>query len=165
MTTLITNGTVITRDAANPFLENGAVAFDGTTITAVGTTEALRERFPQAEVLDARGRLVMPGFINTHMHYYSTFARGIDFGSRPATTFGEVLRGLWWKLDKMLTLEDVYYSAIGPMIDEVRNGVTSAIDHHASPFAVRDSLFTIAEAAELIGIRSNLCYEVSDRDG
>ncbi|MDR2587203.1 MAG: putative aminohydrolase SsnA, partial [Coriobacteriales bacterium] len=39
------------------------------------------------------------------------------------------------------------------------------IDHHASPFAVRDSLFTIAEAAELIGIRSNLCYEVSDRDG
>jgi putative selenium metabolism protein SsnA len=51
------------------------------------------------------------------------------------------------------------------MIDEVRSGVTSVIDHHASPFAVEGSLFKIAEAAKLIGIRSNLCYEVSDRDG
>jgi putative selenium metabolism protein SsnA len=76
-----------------------------------------------------------------------------------------VLSGLWWRLDKKLTLEDVYYSCIGPMIDEVRSGVTSVIDHHASPFAVEGSLFKIAEAAKLLGIRSNFCYEVSDRDG
>jgi putative selenium metabolism protein SsnA len=99
------------------------------------------------------------------MHYYSTFARGMNLGGRPATTFGEILRGLWWRLDKELTLEDVYYSAIGPMIDEVRSGVTSVIDHHASPFAVEGSLFKIAEASKLFGIRSNLCYETSDRDG
>jgi putative selenium metabolism protein SsnA len=107
----------------------------------------------------------MPGFINTHMHYYSTFARGMNLGGKPATTFGEVLSGLWWRLDKKLTLEDVYYSCIGPMIDEVRSGVTSIIDHHASPFAVEGSLFQIAEAAKLFGLRSNLCYETSDRDG
>jgi putative selenium metabolism protein SsnA len=107
----------------------------------------------------------MPGFINAHMHYYSTFARGINLGGKPATTFGEVLSGLWWRLDKQLTLEDVYYSCIGPMIDEVRSGVTSVIDHHASPFAVEGSLFKIAEAAKQFGIRSNLCYETSDRDG
>jgi putative selenium metabolism protein SsnA len=165
MTTLITNATLVTRDAQNTVIADGAVAFDGTTISAIGTTAELATRFSDAERIDARGRLVMPGFINTHMHYYSTFARGINFGSKPATTFGEVLRGLWWKLDKMLSLEDVYYSAVGPMIDSVRNGVTTAIDHHASPFAVRDSLFTIARAASEIGIRSNLCYEVSDRDG
>jgi putative selenium metabolism protein SsnA len=165
MTTIITNGTIVTRDAAQPFIANGAVVFEGQHITAVGPTAELLQRYPGAEVIDARGRMVMPGFINAHMHYYSTFARGIDLGSKPATTFGEVLTGLWWKLDKMLAMEDVYYSAVGPMIDAVRMGVTSAIDHHASPFAVRDSLFTIAEVAEMIGIRSNLCYEVSDRDG
>jgi putative selenium metabolism protein SsnA len=99
------------------------------------------------------------------MHYYSTFARGMNLGGKPATTFGEVLSGLWWRLDKQLTLEDVYYSAVGPMIDCIRNGVTSVIDHHASPFAVTGSLFKIAEAAKLFGLRSNLCYEVSDRDG
>jgi putative selenium metabolism protein SsnA len=99
------------------------------------------------------------------MHYYSTFARGMNLGGKPATTFGEVLSGLWWRLDKQLSLDDVYYSCAGPMIDCVRGGVTSVIDHHASPFAAEGSLFKIAEAAKHFGLRSNLCYEVSDRDG
>ena len=162
---LIGNGKVVTRDDDNLFLENGAVAIDGKTIKKVGETAALRAKYPDAEFLDAKGKLIMPGFINAHMHYYSTFARGISLGGKPATTFGEVLSGLWWRLDKQLTLDDVYYSCIGPMIDEVRSGVTSVIDHHASPFAVTGSLFKIAEAAKLFGIRSNLCYETSDRDG
>jgi len=162
---LIGNGKIVTRDNANPFIENGAVAVDGKFIEETGDTDALRAKYPGADYIDAKGRLVMPGFINVHMHYYSTFARGIALGGKPATTFGEVLSGLWWRLDKRLTLDDVYYSCVGPMIDEVRSGVTSVIDHHASPFAVEGSLFKIAEAAELFGIRSNLCYEVSDRDG
>lgn len=165
MTTLITNAALCTRDDAQPFIADGALAYDGTTITAVGPTAELVARYPEAEQIDARGRLVMPGMINAHMHYYSTFARGIDLGSPPPTTFGQILSGLWWKLDKLLTLDDVYYSAIGPMIDAVRMGVTSVIDHHASPHAVRGSLFRLAEAAQLLGLRSNLCYEVSDRDG
>jgi putative selenium metabolism protein SsnA len=162
---LIGNGKVVTRDAANPFIENGAVVIEDKLIKEVGSTETLKAKYPQAQYIDAKDRLVMPGFINTHMHYYSTFARGMNLGGKPSTTFGEVLRNLWWRLDKQLTLEDVYYSAIGPMIDEVRSGVTSVIDHHASPFAVEGSLFKIAEAAKLLGIRSNLCYEISDRDG
>ena len=162
---LIGNGKIVTRDNVVPFIENGAVAVDGELIKETGDTVALRAKYPDADYIDAKGKLVMPGFINIHMHYYSTFARGIALGGKPATTFGEVLSGLWWRLDKQLTLDDVYYSCIGPMIDEVRSGVTSVIDHHASPFAVEGSLFKIAEAAELFGIRSNLCYEVSDRDG
>ena len=162
---LIGNGKIVTRDSACPFIENGAVAVEGNLIREVGESAALRAKYPDAEFIDARGRLVMPGFINTHMHYYSTFARGISLGGKAATTFGEVLSGLWWRLDKQLSLEDVYYSCVGPMIDEVRSGVTSVIDHHASPFAVQGSLFKIAEAAKLLGIRSNLCYETSDRDG
>jgi putative selenium metabolism protein SsnA len=160
---IIENGTIVTRDPERPFIENGGVAFEGPVIRDVGTR--LREKYPGAEYIDAKGRLVMPGFINTHMHYYSTFARGMNLGGKPATTFGEVLSGLWWLLDKQLTLDDVYYSCMGPMIDSVRGGVTSVIDHHASPFAVEGSLFKIAEAAKLFGLRSNLCYEVSDRDG
>jgi len=163
---LIGNGKIVTRDdAACPFIENGAVAIDGKIIVETGETALLRSKYPGAEYLDAEGKLVMPGFINTHMHYYSTFARGISLGGKGATTFGEVLSGLWWRLDKQLTLDDVYYSCVGPMIDEIRSGVTSVIDHHASPFAVEGSLFKIAEAAKLFGIRSNLCYETSDRDG
>jgi putative selenium metabolism protein SsnA len=162
---IIGNGKIITRDSACPFIENGAVAVEGRLIRELGETAALKAKYPDAEYIDARGRIVMPGFINAHMHYYSTFARGLNLGGKPATTFGEVLTGLWWRLDKQLTLEDVYYSCAGPMIDEIRSGVTSVIDHHASPFAIEGSLFKIAEAAKLFGIRSNLCYETSDRDG
>jgi putative selenium metabolism protein SsnA len=162
---LIVNGRLITRDPSMPFIEKGAVAIEGKLITDLGESAALESRYPDAERIDARGRVVMPGFINTHMHYYSTFARGMNLGGRPATTFGEILSGLWWRLDRELSLEDVYYSTVGPMIDGIRSGVTSVIDHHASPRAVRGSLFRIAEAAELFGIRNNLCYEVSDRDG
>jgi putative selenium metabolism protein SsnA len=115
--------------------------------------------------MDAKGKIIMPGFINTHMHYYSTFARGMANDSPPAKNFVDILTGLWWRLDKVLSLEDVYYSALVPMIDQVKNGVTTAFDHHASPYAVTGSLFKIAEAAERVGIRSNLCYETSDRDG
>lgn len=162
---LVGNGKVITRDNERPIIENGCVAIDGNKIVEVGSTQSLKEKYASARFMDARGRLIMPGFINTHMHYYSTFARGMANDSPPATKFSDILKGLWWRLDKVLTLEDVYYSAIGPMIDQVKNGVTTVFDHHASPFAITGSLFKIAEAAEHIGVRSNLCYETSDRDG
>jgi putative selenium metabolism protein SsnA len=162
---LIGNGKVITRDNTRPIIDNGCIAVDGNKIVEVGLTEELKGKYNSTRFIDARGKLIMPGFINTHMHYYSTFARGMANDSPPAMCFTDILKGLWWRLDKVLTLEDVYYSAIMPMIDQVKNGVTTAFDHHASPFAIKGSLFKIAEAAELIGIRSNLCYETSDRDG
>lgn len=162
---LIGNGKVITRDNDRPIIDNGCVAVNGNKIIEVGMTEQIKNKYADARFIDAKGKLIMPGFINTHMHYYSTFARGMANDSPPAQNFVDILTGLWWRLDKVLTLDDVYYSAIVPMIDQIKNGVTTAFDHHASPYAIRGSLFKIAEAAEKIGIRSNLCYETSDRDG
>jgi putative selenium metabolism protein SsnA len=83
----------------------------------------------------------------------------------PSANFQEVLENLWWRLDKKLTLDDCYYSALLPLIDSVRHGTTTLIDHHASPFAVRGSLDVIAKAVKQAGLRASLCYEVSDRDG
>jgi len=162
---LVGNGKVITREKTMPIIENGCVVIHGNKITEVGLTQSLKEKYSQARFIDAKGKLIMPGFINTHMHYYSTFARGMANDSPPAMKFSDILKGLWWRLDKVLTLEDVYCSAVVPMIDQVKSGVTTVFDHHASPYAITGSLFKIAEAAEHIGIRSNLCYETSDRDG
>lgn len=162
---LIGNGKVITRDDDRPIIDNGCIAIDGNKIVEIGPTESLRSKYSDSRFINAKGKLIMPGFINTHMHYYSTFARGMANDSPPATKFSDILTGLWWRLDKVLTLEDVYYSAAAPMIDQIKNGVTTVFDHHASPYAITGSLFKIAEAAEMTGIRSNLCYETSDRDG
>ena len=162
---LIGNGRVFTRDENNPYIENGAVLIDGKVIKEIGKTDELKAKYPDAQYKDAKGRLVMPGFINPHMHYYSTFARGMFLDNPPATMFSDILKGLWWRLDRTLTLEDVYYSAAMPMIEQIKSGVTTVIDHHASAYAVEGSLFKIADAAREFGIRSNLCYETSDRDG
>ncbi|MCB2307421.1 putative aminohydrolase SsnA [Clostridium estertheticum] len=162
---LIGNGKVITRDNFKPIIDDGCIAVIKNKIVEIGITKDLKNKYSDAKFIDAEGKLIMPGFINTHMHYYSTFARGIVSDSPKATKLSEILKGLWWRLDKTLTLEDVYYSALVPMIDQVRNGVTTVFDHHASSSAVTGSLFKIADAAKEIGIRSNLCYETSDRDG
>ena len=97
--------------------------------------------------MDVGGKVIMPGLINTHMHLYSTFARGMALKDSPPDNFQEILERLWWRLDKVLTQEDIYYSALVPLMDCVKNGTTTIFDHHASPGAVRDSLFTIAKGS------------------
>lgn len=52
---VIGNGRMITQDASNPFLENGAVAMDGNTIVMVGVTEEVKKVYPDAEFVDAKG--------------------------------------------------------------------------------------------------------------
>jgi putative selenium metabolism protein SsnA len=159
----IANGTVVALDGAARVISDGAVHIRGDEIVWVGP----RADAPaiQGESIDARGGLIMPGFINAHMHFYSTFARGMAIPGGAPANFMEILERLWWRLDKALTLEDVRYSALPPLISSLQAGVTTVIDHHASPNAVRGSLDVIAEAARAVGVRACLCYEVSNRDG
>lgn len=162
---LIGNGLLITRDENNRIIDDGCVAIKDQLIVETGTTTDLKAKYKEARFLDVGKKMIMPGFINTHMHFYSTFARGMFLKDAPPTNFREILMRLWWRLDKILTLEDVYYSSLVPMIDCIKQGVTTVFDHHASPGAVSGSLFRLAQAAKLTGLRTCLCYEVSDRDG
>ncbi|MDZ5034264.1 amidohydrolase family protein, partial [Clostridium perfringens] len=142
-----------------------AVAIKDKVIVEVGDFESLKIKYKDFEFIDAKGKVIMPGLINTHHHIYSAFARGMDAKEDPAQNFNEILERLWWKLDKKLTLEDTKYSAYTTYIDCIKNGVTTVFDHHASPMSITDSLFTIGDVAKELGIRTSLCYEVSDRDG
>ena len=162
---LLGNGTVITRDPACPLLADGCLVIEGSLITAVGQTAVLRKQYPAARFMDAGRKLVMPGLINPHMHFYSTFARGMALKDKPPANFRETLERLWWRLDRTLTLEDIYFSALVPMIDCIKNGTTTVFDHHASQHCIEGSLFKIEDAAREAGLRACLCYEVSDRDG
>ncbi len=162
---IIGNATIVTLGEDHKVIHNGAVAYDEEKIHAVGSTEELKARFPKAKVKNVNGRVVMPGIVNTHMHLYSTFSRGISLPGEPAANFLQVLERLWWKLDKALTLDDLYLTAMIPLLDAVRNGCTTLIDHHASPYCVTGSLNILKDAFRKCGLRGNLCYEISDRDG
>ncbi len=162
---LIGKGTVITRDSTCPLIPHGAVVTEGTQILKVGDYEALRAEFPQAEHLDTAGKLIMPGLINTHEHIYSAFARGLSIQGYHPKGFLDILDGMWWNIDRHMTLEQIRLSAVATYLDCIKNGVTMVFDHHASYGQIEGSLFAIADAAKKLGVRTCLCYEVSDRDG
>ena len=162
---LLLNGRLITRDPQQPYFEKGAVAFEGTKIVAVGEEAALCARYPDAKRIDAKGGVIMPAFINAHTHIYSALARGLSIVGNNPTNFYEVLDGTWWAIDRKLTLKGTKASADALYIDCIKQGVTTIFDHHASYCEIPGSLFEIAKSAKEFGIRSCLCYEVSDRDG
>ena len=109
---LVGNGNVITRDTSRPYIENGAVLLDGTTIKAVDTEKSLKSSYPDTEYVDAHGGVIMPGFINTHEHIYSALARGLSIKGYDPKGFLEILDGMWWNIDRHLDGETIYASAI-----------------------------------------------------
>lgn len=162
---ILGNGKVITRDVSHPLIENGAVVIEGKKIGKIGPLDEIKRAYPDAEFLDAKGGLIMPAFINAHEHIYSAFARGMSIHGYAPKGFLDILDGMWWTIDRNLTLHDTYLSAMATYIDCIKNGVTTIFDHHASFGAISGSLFEIEKAAKETGVRSCLCYEVSDRDG
>jgi putative selenium metabolism protein SsnA len=162
---LITHGRVFTLGERNALIPDGAVYIVGDTIVEIGDSAELTARHPDGEQLDAQGKVVMPGSICGHTHFYSTFSRGMGIPGAPASNFVEILEKLWWRLDRALLAEDVRYSALVPLVDAIRHGCTTLIDHHASPNAIEGSLDIIAETVKQAGLRASLCYEVTDRNG
>lgn len=165
MSMIITNGKIVTWENPNRILEGDSLYIEGQKIVAIGSAEVIKAAHPNAELIDAEGQYVMPGNICAHTHFYGAFSRGMGIPGSAPKDFPEILEKLWWPLDRALTLEDVRYSALVCLVDAVRHGTTTLIDHHASPNAIDGSLDEIARAVEQAGVRASLCYEVTDRGG
>jgi putative selenium metabolism protein SsnA len=163
---LITNATLITwESASNRILDDHALLIENDRIKEIGTTSELRSRYPQIETLDAGGQYVMPGNICAHTHFYGAYARGMAIPAAAPKDFPEILQKLWWPLDRSLDAESIRYSVLPCLVDAIKHGTTTLIDHHASPNAIDGSLDIIADAVDESGLRAVLCYEVTDRDG
>jgi putative selenium metabolism protein SsnA len=162
---LIHDGHLVTWTTPNEIQENGALLLRDGLIADIGPSARLRGQYPDAERLDARGQLVMPGNICAHTHFYGAFARGMAISGPAPKDFPDILERLWWRLDRALLDVDVEYSALVSLVDAIKHGTTTLIDHHASPNAIDSSLDQIADAVETAGVRAVLCYEVTDRNG
>src|SRR5574341_2648067 len=162
---LITNGTVVTWEPDQELISDGAVYTRAGKVVEIGPAHQLETRYPSAQRLDAAGQLIMPGNICAHTHFYGAFARGMAIPGPAPKDFPEILERLWWPLDQALDEEAVLYSALVCLIDAIKHGTTTLIDHHASPNALRGSLDVIADAVEQTGLRAVLSYEVTDRYG
>lgn len=162
---LITNANLITWGEPNQILAHHAIYVADGKIVEFGPSTELSKRHPKEEWLDARGQYVIPGNINAHGHYYSAFAVGISVPGDAPITLPTILHKLWWPFDKALSEEDVRYSALVGAIDAIKHGTTTLFDHHSSPNCIDGVLDVIADTMDESGLRSVLCFEVTDRDG
>lgn len=163
---IFANANIITQNPDNPYIEGGAIAVEDGKIAKVGYTNDILKTFERSEYINMEGALIIPGLLNTHMHLYSTFARGFGFGGASPKTFGEILEKIWWKLDLAISSEEeIYYSAVVPIIEGIKAGTTAIIDHHASFGLIDGSLDIIEKAILESGIRGMLAFETSDRWG
>ncbi len=162
---LITNGRIITWVGDNEIIEKGAVLVQNGRIIEIGSSPDLVAKHPNVKQLDAKGQIIMPGNICAHTHFYGAFARGMGIPGPPPKDFPDILERLWWRLDRALLDMDVEYSALVCLVDAIKHGTTTLIDHHASPNSIYNSLDLIADAVEKAGVRTALCYEVTDRNG
>ena len=162
---ILHSGTVVTGGKQNNIIENGAVVWENNKILAIGDEKELLNRFADADRINANGGIIFPAFINAHHHIYSAFARGLSIPNNTPNNFLAVLEGTWWNIDRHLTNAMTRYSAYMTLIECIKSGVTTVFDHHASFGEITGSLSEIAEVSTELGVRSCLCYEISDRDG
>ena len=160
MSLLLHGGRVVTSLAPAWVVDGDVLIADG-RIVAVGDAASDWS----ATLIDCGGCLVVPGNVCAHTHVYSALARGMPFRLEPPENFVEILQRVWWRLDRALDEGSVRASALVGGIEALLAGTTTLVDHHASPSAIDGSLDVIADAFESLGLRSVLCYEVTDRDG
>ncbi len=123
-------------------------------------------RIPRgARAVDCSGRLVTKSFVLAHHHLYSALACGMPGPKRAPKDFPDMLKLVWWNLDKGLDKDMIRACALAGGIAAAKAGTTFIIDHHSSPNAVKGSLGIIADALDEIGLGHLLCVELSDRDG
>ena len=142
---------------------DGALLIERGRIAEIGPTSDLLGKHRGAEIIDAGGMLVMPGNICSHTHFYGAFARGMSIPGEPPRDFPEILRRLWWQLDRVLTAEDVHYCALVCLLDAIKHGTTTLIDHHASPNAIAGTLDVLAAAVQQSGLRAVTRWEPTTR--
>ncbi len=132
-------------------------------ITAV--EKNISQDFAGEKIIDLNGKYISSGLVCSHNHFYSALARGILANIKPSKDFTEILRNLWWKLDRAIDEEILYYSGLIGSLESIKTGTTSVIDHNSSPAFIKNSLSVLKNCFEKTGLRGILCYEITDRNG
>ena len=159
---LIKNITIFETMPPFSITENADVVITGSVIEKAGCGAG--EGVEAAKVIDGSGKILIPGNVCSHHHYYSGLSRGMLISAGPQTDFIQVLKEWWWRLDRALDEESIYYSSLICSMEAIKQGTTGVVDHHASPFFIRGSLSAIAKGMEDVGIHGVTCYEVTDRN-
>lgn len=152
MTILLADAWVVTMNPKREVLEHTSILLRGDRIAAIGSRAALERAEPTAEVIDCRGRIVIPGMVNTHTHLFQTLLKGLG-DDRVLKDWFTCMTG---PAAVELTAEDVAAAALHGCVENIRSGVTSLVDFmyaHPRPGLTQP----VIDAFWATGIRGRVC--------
>ena len=162
---LYQNYFIFTGKSPDDYFRGNLWVRDGRIVKVFGSEDPI-PKLSWASQTDGEGKTLLPGMINAHTHLYSTFACGLTVRPFHPGSFEEMLEQLWWKLDRALLSDDVYWSAKTAAMRLIDHGATTVIDHHSSPYCAQGTGALLSRALiEESGMRAVLSIETSDRDG
>jgi len=150
-------------DSHRRILEDHAVAIEQGKVVEIGKTIDLQKKHGTAEVLDASGRIVMPGIVCSHSHLYGMLLRGAALKITPPSDFTQILQRVWWPVDEAMNFEDAYAGALVASVEFAKSGVTTFADTYSGPNSISGVLDYIARAVEEVGIRGFVAFEATER--
>ncbi|MEE9414255.1 MAG: amidohydrolase family protein [Acidimicrobiales bacterium] len=163
MTLLLADWLVTSAD--QPPRQGWGVRTLGTEVATVGPNQELRDSYPDEEVIDASGHIVLPGFVNAHTHLYGTLAHGIPVATGP-TDFWSFLEDYWWpKVEDALDHDMIAAATDYVCVEMLRSGTTSFYDILEAPNSLPDALMVQKEIVERRGMRGLLSFEATERSG
>jgi len=163
MSLILPDWLVIAADR-EPAEDWGVRVIDG-VIDAIGPHGQLRADHRDDEVIYAAGHVVMPGFVNAHVHMYGVLAHGIPVDEAP-DGFWSFLDDYWWpKVEDALDHDMIVAATDWACAEMLRSGTTSFYDILEAPHALPGALLAEKEIVEARGIRGILSFEATERAG
>ena len=162
---LVKGGLVVTVDSKDRVFRNGSLYIEDNVIKEIGPAAEVGDR-EGAEVIDASGKVVIPGFVSCHNHLYSSVVRSI-----PASGFEEVdysfiswMERFWFPLlEDRVTQEQMYIGTLANMVEHIRSGITTTTDTAEGSYALPGALDAVDQAAIESGMRAVLSFETTGR--
>jgi cytosine/adenosine deaminase-related metal-dependent hydrolase len=161
---LIKGALVGTQDANRRVYPDGAVVITGNKIVAVGPTGEVEKAYPADKVIDASGKIVMPGLICTHTHMPSVVGHNMPVDYSKFRAFMDLLTKWWWPdIEEASTYESIYWCSLWAGAKMLRTGTTTVVDMVEAPSVVDGCLDVSADAVMKLGSRAVICYESTER--
>jgi 5-methylthioadenosine/S-adenosylhomocysteine deaminase len=127
--TAIINTTLLTLDPAWRIIQDGALLFQGDQIEAVGPAAELAGLVDRAvRIIDGRGMIALPGFVNAHTHSFQSLLRGLADG---LDLIG-FLREIIYPVTPLMTPEEIRLGAALSILEAIKSGTTCLIDNHSA---------------------------------
>jgi len=161
---LIKGALVGTQDPERRVFGDGAVAIEGNRIIAIGPTAEIEKAYPAKKVIDASGKIVMPGLICTHTHMPSVVGHNMPVDYSKFHAFMDLLTKWWWPdIEEATTYDSIYWCSLWAAAKMLKTGTTTVVDMVEAPSVVDGCLDVSADAVLKLGSRAVFCYEATER--